>query len=127
MVMSADASEVRAFAVELQTVPDNVVRKIPGVVKKGANNIKQTMVADFGRSRSFHQIGRAVSYDISMDATGVEAEIGPVKGSPGSLANIAYFGGANGGGGTIRDPERALEEEVPRFESALSDLLGDVL
>lgn len=126
--MSADASEVRAFAAELQTVPDSVVRKIPGVVKKGANNIKQTMAADFGRSRSFGMIGKTVSYDIQMDATGVEAEVGPNKRFRAArLANIAYFGGANGGGGTIRDPERALEEEVPRFEAALSDLLGDIL
>ena len=54
-------------------------------------------------------------------------EVGPRKGKPGSIANIAYFGGANGGGGTVPDPRGALEAEAPRFEKALTDLVGEIL
>lgn len=87
------------------------------------------MQADFSRSRSFGMIARTISFDTSVDAGGVEAEIGPDKsrGSGASLAHIAYWGGANGGGGTVRDPAHALEDEGDNFEKALSDLLGDVL
>lgn len=126
--MSADTSELHAFVAELGEVTPKVAAKVPGVVKRGANNVKQTMQSDFSGSRHFGQIGRTVSYDITMDANGVEAEIGPNKRFRAArLANIAYFGGANGGGGTVRDPEHALEEESGRFMKALSDLLGDVL
>lgn len=126
--MSADASELHAFVAELGEVTPKVAAKVPGVVKRGANNIKQTMAADFSRSRSFGQIGPTVNYDVRMDSDGVEAEIGPDKRRRAArLANIAYFGGANGGGGTVRDPDHALEAESSRFMKALSDLLGDVL
>ena len=42
----------------------------------------------------------------------------------GDLAHIAYFGGSPAGGGTVRDPQAVLDEEAPRLEKALIDLLG---
>lgn len=126
--MAADVSELRAFAVELDQVPDSVVRKIRPVVSKGALNIRDQMRAEMSRSRSFRQIAPTINYDLNVQADGMEAEIGPDKRRRAArLANIAYFGGARGGGGTVPDPRGALEAEVPRFESALSKLLGDVL
>ncbi len=126
--MAADVSELRAFAVELDQVPDSVVRKIRPVVSKGALNIRDQMRAEMSRSRSFKQIAPTINYDLNVQADGMEAEIGPDKRRRAArLANIAYFGGARGGGGTVPDPRGALEAEVPRFESALSKLLGDVL
>ena len=44
----------------------------------------------------------------------VSAVIGPEKGAPGSLANVAYFGTSRGGG-TVADPEDALQEEADAF------------
>ena len=127
--MSVDTSELRAFATELSRVAPEVARAVPAVVKKGANNVKSSMQADFRESRSFGHIARTVTYDTTVDATGVEAEIGPDKsrGGGASLAHIAYWGGANGGGGTVRDPAHALEDEGDRFEAALSRLLEDIL
>lgn len=127
--MSADVSQLRAFAADLERAPGKVIRAVPGVVKRGANNIKRTMQADFRESRSFGHIARTVSYDVTVDAGGVEAEIGPDKsrGGGASLAHIAYWGGARGGGGTVEDPLGALAIEAPEFESALGKLLEDVL
>lgn len=126
--MAADVSQLRAFAVELGQVPDSVVRKIRPVVSKGALNIRDQMRAEMSRSRSFRQIAPTINYDLKVQADGMEAEIGPDKRRRSArLANIAYFGGARGGGGTVPDPRGALEAEVPRFESALSKLLEDVL
>lgn len=126
--MVADVSQLRAFAVELDAVPDSVVRKIRPVVSKGALNIRDQMRAEMSRSRSFGQIAPTINYDLNVQADGMEAEIGPDKRRRAArLANIAYFGGARGGGGTVPDPRGALEAEVPRFESALGKLLEDVL
>lgn len=126
MTVSVDVSELRTFATDLQRVPDKVQRGVRPVVSKGALNIKRQLASEMGGSTHFGQIKRAISYDIKVAGDGVEAEIGPRKGSPGSLANIAYFGGA-GGGGTVPDPSGALAAESSKFESALSKLLDGVL
>lgn len=128
--MGVDVSQLRKLISDLDGVPRQVTRQVPGVVKKGATNIKKSMQSDFRGSRHFGQIARSINFDVSADADGFEAEIGPDKSIPkagGALAVIAYWGGANGGGGTVRDPAHALEDEGDNFEKALSDLLGDVL
>lgn len=127
--MGVDVSQLRELISDLGGVPREVTRQVPGVVKKGANNVKKTMQADFSRSRSFGMIARTISFDVSADAGGVEAEVGPDKsrGGAASLAHIAYWGGANGGGGTVRDPAHALEDEGDNFENALANLLDGVL
>ena len=127
--MRVDTSELWAFATELSRVAPEVARAVPAVVKKGANNVKSSMQADFRESRSFGHIARTVTYDTTVDATGVEAEIGPDKsrGGGASLAHIAYWGGANGGGGTVPDPLETLAVEVPQFEAALGKLIEGIL
>lgn len=127
--MAADTSELRSFASELSRAAPEVTRAVPGVVKKGMNNVKSTMQADFRESRSFGHIAKTVTYDVTVDGDGVTGEAGPDKsrGGGASLAHIAYWGGANGGGGTVPDPLEALAIEAPRFEQALSKLLDGVL
>lgn len=115
-----DVSELRAFAAELGKAAGAVTREMPAVVTKGAVNIKNTMRADAEKSRHF-RFSRSINYDTRGGLGFYEAEIGPQKGRPGSIANIAYFGGARGGG-TVRDPREALNEELPNFEKALADL-----
>lgn len=128
--MGVDVSQLRELISDLDGVPREVTRQVPGVVKKGAMNVKKSMQSDFRGSRYFGQIARSINFDVSADADGFEAEIGPDKSIPkagGALAVIAYWGGANGGGGTVRDPAEPLLEEAPRFEQALSKLLDGVL
>ena len=128
--MPADVSQLRTLVTDMQAVPPKVAREVPAVVKKGADNVKKTMQSDFRQSRSFGQIAGSVNYDVTSDGDGVEAEIGPDKSlrrfGP-SLAVIAYWGAAHGGGGTVRDPARAMEDEAPKFEQALAKLLDGVL
>ena len=123
--ISFDASEVRALATDLGKVPLKVARAVPAVVSKGALNIKNQLREEMASSKHFRGAAHAVGYDI-LDG-GFAAEIGPSAeaGSPGSLANLAYFGGSNGGGGTVPDPRGALEAEVSSFEKALLDLAED--
>lgn len=125
---SVDDHELRAFAADLRSAPQRVVDKVPAIIKKGAVEIKKQMVEEMRGSRSFRGVASSISFDI-LDG-GFTAEIGPVSEPgprPGDLTSIAYFGGSNGGGGTVPDPVGALNADAPRMEKVLADLLGGVL
>lgn len=120
MGVEIDTSQVRSFAADLRNLNPLLARHVKPVVNKGALNIKNQLQQDFRNSRHFKGV-RDVSYDILGD--GYEAEIGPSAepGASGNIANIAYFGGAYGGGGTVPDPRVAGEDELPNFEKAIAD------
>ena len=119
-----DASELREFSTELGKVPTKVVTGVrPAVVKAGVN-MKNQLREEMDRSKHF-KASRSIDFDVSDG--GLAVAVGPSKGKPGSIANIAYFGGVNGGGGTVPDPRGALDAEAPRFEKALTDLVGEIL
>lgn len=119
-----DASELRDFSSELGRVPATVVTGVRPVVRKAGVNMKNQLREEMGASRHF-RAAESISFDEGDG--GMAVEVGPTKSGAGNLANIAYFGGANGGGGTVPDPQGALEAEAPRFEKALTDLVGEIL
>ncbi len=124
--MAVDGFEqLDALARDLAQAAVKVGPAIEPVLSKGALNVKKQLQKEAGQSRHF-RIARHISYDIIRDAAGLEAEIGPEKTGAGNLANIAYFGGARGGGGSLPDPQGALDEEQPRFVKALERLVTDL-
>ena len=125
--MGADASELESFAVDLGRAGDKTLKDVEKVVFKGAMAIKRDMAQELQSSRHFRSIAKSVDFDIESRPNGVEAEIGPKSGprEPGNLANIAYFGTSRGGG-TV-DFMKPFEEEKPRFEQAIREVLGDIL
>ena len=102
------------------------VDKVAAVVTKGAVNIRAQLKGEASASSHF-RLASQISYDLRFGFTGIEAEVGPEKRGAGNLANIAYFGGSHGGGGTLPDPRGALDAETPKFIKALEDLAGEVL
>lgn len=124
--VTVDNHEFREYAATLDAAAASVSRGVQQVVSKGALNIKTQMIAEALSSRHFKGFAPSISYDITAGGDSVEAEIGPVKGAPGSLANIAYFGTSRGGG-TVADPSVALEAEAPNFEKALADLMANAV
>ena len=128
-----DTSELRALAAKLTDSTRGVERDVRQVVSKGALNIRTQLRDEMGASPSFGALAGGITYDLTGNAFFSEAQIGPVKkkgsgtGGIGKGANIAYFGGSNGGGGTVPDPRGALERETPKFEKALGDILGGLL
>lgn len=130
--ITVEGDGLRALSADLHAVPERLTRHIWPVVNKGALNIKTTMRADAQASPHFKGIARSIGYDITTASFGgdgvIQSEIGPAHGhgEAGNLANIAYWGGAHGGGG-VRDPQAALDEEAPRFEKALYDATEDLL
>lgn len=126
MSVDIDVSEVRNLATGLAMIPGTVMRGVQPVVSKGALNIKNQLRQEMSGSTSFKGVTPGISYELRSDASGVEALVGPTKGRPGSLANIAYFGTSRGGG-TVPDPSGALAAEGDQFEQALGALLDGVL
>ena len=130
--MHIDDTEVRALQRKLAKVPADVVAEVFQVGKKAAQNIKDGLAEDARGSQYFGLIAEATSYDVKRKLRGVEFEIGPDRdrgGKPGRvarLANIAYFGGANGGGGTL-DFDRPAKEELPRLDAHIARALGKAL
>ena len=130
--ISIDTSQVRELAADMSRFPEQLNRWVIPVVEKGALNIKNQMRADASDSAHFRGMASAISYDMVFggfgDAGTYEAQIGPSSepGSPGNLANIAYFGTSRGGG-TVPDPVTALQAEAPGFEQALAALMDELL
>lgn len=127
MTITGDFSEVGKLAVDLGKAVSKLLPEVDAVVKKGAQNVKNEMVQDAARSRFFRGIGPTISYDRAYGLGSVGYEIGPDRdrGMQAPLAGVAYFGGVNGGGGTL-DIDKPLRNEEPRLVKALSEL-GDGL
>lgn len=127
-MIEIDATEFDRYAGDLVAAVREVSDGIPKVVGRGALNVKTQWNAAFSESEHF-RLGGTVTYDTRTLAGAVEAVIGPDKDRRpvAALANIAHFGGANGGGGTIADPQTFLDNEAPNFVEALGDLIEEAL
>lgn len=123
-----DAREVTELGADLGRVSGTALPLADAVMKKAAENIKTGMAADAAGSRHFGGIGRTISYDSDYRVGQVGYEIGPDRdrGKVAALGVIAYFGGSNGGGGTL-DINAPLRAEEPRMMAALDRALGDLL
>lgn len=123
-----DMSELLAFGRDLSRSGTEVLGKVRPVIAKCALNVKNAMRADMQGSRHFGQVARSITYDTKSGAVMAEAEVGPVTEgrTVGDLAHLAYFGGVNSGGGTVRDPQGALDDEAPNFVKALEDVIRDL-
>lgn len=122
-----DTSDTSRVVAELGRIVPRAVPGVEAVLKKGADNLKKGMAAEFEKSPHFKRIGAAVSYERFGFASEIGYEVGPEIGrGAGSLAGIAVNGGANGGGGRV-DVDQLLEPEVAAVEKHLSKLLGDLL
>ena len=127
--VSVDMAEVDQYVREIVASGPIVAREGRAVVSRGALNIKAQMRAEMSESPHFKGVARAIAYDVHESPLGFEAEIGPSSdtGSPGNLANIAYFGTSKGGGATVPDPQGALDREEPNFLGALAALIDKAL
>ena len=127
-----DTSEVCALSVDLSRASMRVQGDVVPLVFVGAMHIKAQMRAEMGTSESFKGTVNAIDFDITDTATTVTAEIGPKvgtgeRGGAGGIAyGIGYFGNSRGGG-TVADPQGALDVEAPKLERAIDGLMGRLL
>lgn len=145
-----DTSQADALIAKIEKVPDVVFQEAVAVGRKAALNIKNGLVQDARRSRYFRQVAATIGYDEKPKLRGVEFVIGPDKdktipstkvtgssgrgrkstkhrpGTVGNIANIAYFGGANGGGGTL-DFDAPAQRELANIEEHLADVIAKAM
>lgn len=128
--MPLDTSETQKLLDAISKFDSDVRSKAEAVLAKGAVKIKKNLQDDARGSKYFKQFAKKISYDTTKRKNTTEVEIGPVNdktikkgGGPG--AAIAYFGGANGGGGTL-DFDEPVEREFDSIDRFLGEL-GDAL
>ena len=125
-MIDIDTSDFDEFAGDVAAAVTEIGAGIPKVIGKGALNVKNEWNDAFRGSASFKGIAGAVTYDTRTGQGWSEAEVGPRRGAPGSLANIAHFGSSRGGG-TVADPQTFLDAEEPNLTKALEDLIAQAL
>lgn len=118
--------QIDQLSADLRALPEHARSDARQVIKRAAVNVKRQLVSEMQTSPSFRGVASAISFDMEERAGSVEAVIGPTKGAPGSLANIAYFGSSRGGG-TVPEPMGALQAEAPATARHLLDLIADHL
>lgn len=130
MTFILDASDFDHLARDLdRAAASDLIGEIEPTIMRGAGNIQRGMKADMEQSRHFGQVARVITFDVDRFKNHIRAEVGPLSAGRqvGDLALFPYFGGANGGGGTVRDPEYLLEQEGPALEKYVGDILERLL
>lgn len=102
--------DLDAYIADLGVAPARANKAVERVLNRAGLEMKKKMQADFQPSRSFGHIARSVTYD--TDSRRVEVGPDAARSSSAPLAGIAYFGGARGGGGTVREPDYILADEA---------------
>lgn len=123
--MDVDLSDLHRLERDLGRAPGRAIDDVDAVLKRGAQNIKDDLSDSARRSKHFSRIAPTISYDRHAFIGGISYEIGPDRdrGGAAKLANIAYFGGAHGGGGTL-DLDGPLEREEPKTLRELGREMG---
>lgn len=125
--LEIDVSQVRQVEADMRRVDARLAPNLTRVMERGAFNIKTQLRDEMRSSPHFRSVARSVSYEWDSRPGLYGVLIGPEMGSPGSLANIAYFGGANGGGGTVPDPRGALNAEADKFMNELAKKAAELV
>lgn len=124
--INVDTSEVRKLAADIARMPRESLVKARPVVQKGALNIKNEMREQASGHPTFPAFPSSITYDTEINASGIEAEIGPDKNkTQGALGNILYFGTSKNG--PVLDINGPMEAEAPRFERALGLMAENLL
>lgn len=115
---------------DLESLPARAAEKFPGVVSRGALQIK----ADWKRrwtpvGRAPHNlphVARGIGYDLDRSGTQYSAEIGVARTNPqASLAHFPEFGSIKNA--PLPGGAPALRTEAPKFVRAVADLAEKLL
>lgn len=135
--MPLDTSETQKLLDAIRKFDTDVRSQASAVLVKGAVEIKKNLQTEARKSKHFGQVAKSISYETTRRRDTTEIEIGPDKerayaggrpgrpNKPGPIANIAYFGGANGGGGSL-DFDEPVERELTVIDEHLKKL-GEAL
>lgn len=120
-----DAGELTAFGRRAAAAHAKASIEVAKAVKKGAQNVKDAIQKDVSGSGNAAIRRVAIGYELGTTGSSVYADVSPREGGASSLANIAFFGTARGGG-THRFYEHA-EEELPILADYVGQAADDML
>jgi hypothetical protein len=124
--ISIEHGDLDRYVLDLDEALAGALPKVREVVQKGALNIKRDAQRRVGGLAHAPSYPAAISYDTTVGAGGVYAEIGPDKGRrQGALGNLIEYGSVNNA--PIPHIAPAVDEELPRFERAMEDLAEKLL
>lgn len=128
-MIEIDASDFLKLADEIERNAAKLVAEITPSMERGAVKIKTAMRDELAGTKWFYGATPDVTYDRRKGVSSVEYEIGPRSEGqrPGDLAALAYFGGSNGGGGTLPDPRGHLDAEEAALVENVARVLGEIL
>ena len=119
--MSADVSELLAWARVLAAAGADAQREGAAVVAKGSLNIKnraRDLAPGSGHAKHYPS---SISYDVTDQPGEIIGEIGPVQGRrQRGLGNLLEYGSSKNPPHPHHEP--ALDEEEPRFYAAAEEL-----
>lgn len=125
-MVDVDITQLTKLAADLRTHSRKTPAAAVAVVAKGALNVKKDWQAAWSGLRHAPALAAAVTYDTTVSADGVGAEIGPDKSRrQGALGNVIEFGTAKNA--PIPGGAPALEREAPKFEDAITAMVEGLL
>lgn len=87
------------------------------IVTHAALNVKKAVKADLAKSRYWYFRRTPITYEIEKKFHEVTATVAPLKGSPGSIINFAFFGSMYGGG-----THKFYEYAQPEFDKMVEEM-----
>ena len=130
--MPLDTSETQKLLDAVDSFETKVRDEAEAILVKGAVEMKRNLKENARGSKYFKQFAKKITYDKKKSRNGVDIELGPENDKPtgknpggGPGAGVAYFGGANGGGGTL-DLDEPVEREFDAIDTYMKKL-GDAL
>lgn len=115
---------------DLETLPERAAEKFPGVVSRGALQIKtdwRRRWSPVGQApHNLPHVVRGIGYDLDRHGTEYSAEIGVARTNPqASLAHFPEFGSVNNA--PLPGGAPALRAEAPKFVRAVAEVAEELL
>lgn len=137
--VSIDVSDVTRLAADLGAVQGEIEKPLKSALAFAAQNVKKDAQSAVFADKFFKAAGAAISYDVTVHAQDVTAEVGYDKDRPaGELGNLREFGApdAQAFGNPFapnvplaphNDLQNALEREQADFEHGIDVAVDDAL
>lgn len=112
-----ESSELTRFLNTLNETARMKDDQVEKIVTHAALNVKKAVKADLAKSHYWYFRRTPITYEIEKKFHEVTATVAPLKGSPGSIINFAFFGSMYGGGA-----HKFYEYAQPEFDTMLEEM-----
>lgn len=112
-----ESSELTQFLNALNKAARVKDEQVEKIVAHAALKVKKAVKADLAKSHYWYFRETPITYEIEKKFHEVTATVAPLKGSPGSIINFAFFGSERGGG-----THKFYEYAQPEFDTMVEEM-----